>query len=65
MATDAGKVAWIRLLAERTAKSSHEEYEDELDAHPLVREHFGQHLRHDLPEAWRAALLHVSLYEHT
>jgi tetratricopeptide (TPR) repeat protein len=55
------KLRRIRLLAERPAQSSHEA-EDELDAHPLVREHFGQQLRRDLPEAWRAA--HDRLYEH-
>ncbi len=58
--------AWLRavqtlrkykLLA---AESRHDP--DELDAHPLVREHFGQQLRRDLPEAWRAA--HNRLYEH-
>jgi hypothetical protein len=33
-----------------------------LDAHPLVREYFGQRLRATQPEAWRAA--HRRLYEH-
>jgi tetratricopeptide (TPR) repeat protein len=55
------KLRRIRLLAERPAQSPHDA-ESELDAHPLVREHFGQQLRRDLPEAWRAA--HNSLYEH-
>lgn len=35
---------------------------DELDAHPLVREHFGAELREKHPEAWRAG--HARLYEH-
>jgi hypothetical protein len=35
---------------------------DELDAHPLVREHFGAELRAKHPEAWRAG--HARLYEH-
>jgi tetratricopeptide (TPR) repeat protein len=35
---------------------------DELDAHPLVREHFGQQLRERLPDAWREA--NNRLYEH-
>ncbi len=35
---------------------------DELDAHPLVREHFGQQLRERLPAAWREA--NNRLYEH-
>ena len=35
---------------------------DELDAHPLVREHFGKQLRERLPDAWREA--NNRLYEH-
>ncbi len=35
---------------------------DELDAHPLVRVHFGQQLRERLPNAWREA--NNRLYEH-
>jgi tetratricopeptide (TPR) repeat protein len=35
---------------------------DELDAHPLVREHFGALLKAERPEAWRAG--HARLYEH-
>ena len=35
---------------------------DEIDAHPLVREHFGERLRTEKPEAWRAG--HGRLYEH-
>ncbi len=33
-----------------------------LDAHPLVREHFGQQLREDHPDAWREG--NDRLYEH-
>jgi hypothetical protein len=33
-----------------------------LDAHPLLREYFGQRVRETQPEAWRAA--HRRLYEH-
>jgi tetratricopeptide (TPR) repeat protein len=33
-----------------------------LDAHPLVREHFGERLREEAPEAWQAG--HARLYEH-
>lgn len=33
-----------------------------LDAHPLVREHFGERLRQAAPEAWRAG--NERLYEH-
>ena len=35
---------------------------DEVDAHPLVREHFGAQLRDRRMEAWRAG--HKRLYEH-
>src|SRR5262245_37736307 len=35
---------------------------DELDAHPLVREHFRQHLQRNRPDAWREA--NLRLYEH-
>ncbi|MGI9486365.1 MAG: hypothetical protein ACR2RF_10905 [Geminicoccaceae bacterium] len=34
----------------------------ELDAHPLVREHFGEQLQEEREEAWRAG--HGRLYEH-
>jgi tetratricopeptide (TPR) repeat protein len=34
--------------------------DDRLDAHPLVREHFGEQLRQKLPEAWREG--HRRLY---
>ena len=33
-----------------------------LDAHPLVREHFGERLQEGAPEAWQAG--HARLYEH-
>jgi nucleoside phosphorylase/tetratricopeptide (TPR) repeat protein len=33
-----------------------------LDAHPLLREYFGQSLREDRPEAWKAG--HQRLFEH-
>jgi len=33
-----------------------------LDAHPLLREYFGQRLREEQPEAWQAA--HRRIYEH-
>ncbi len=35
---------------------------DELDAHPLVREHFGERLEKDYPEAWKAG--HERVYEY-
>jgi tetratricopeptide (TPR) repeat protein len=36
--------------------------DDSLDAHPLLREYFGQRLRDSKPKAWRAA--HRRLYQH-
>ncbi len=47
----------VRLLAPQDPATP-----DALDAHPLVREWFGQRLEHTNPEAWRAA--HSRLYEH-
>ena len=38
------------------------EGDERLDAHPLVREHFGEQLRREQPEAWREG--HRRLYEH-
>src|SRR6185437_7238245 len=35
---------------------------ERLDAHPLVREYFGEQLRREQPEAWREG--HRRLYEH-
>lgn len=57
---------WLRLIgrlrdADLIAPRSHHA-PDDLDAHPLVREHFGEALRRDCPEAWRAG--HSRLYEH-
>ena len=57
---------WLRLLDKlRRARliapeSTHRP--DVLDAHPLVREHFGQQLQQEYPEAWREG--HNRLYEH-
>jgi tetratricopeptide (TPR) repeat protein len=54
---------WQRTLARlRHAKLLSEETPDEIDAHPLVREHFGERLKTGKPEAWRAG--HGRLYEH-
>jgi tetratricopeptide (TPR) repeat protein len=38
------------------------EQDERLDAHPLVREYFGEQLRSEQPEAWREG--HRRLYEH-
>jgi tetratricopeptide (TPR) repeat protein len=55
------KLRRIRMLAERPAQSS-QETEDELGAHPLVREHFRLKLKAERPDAWRAG--NLRLYEH-
>jgi hypothetical protein len=51
------KLRRIRLVAEASAGES-----GDLDAHPLVREHFRRQLQRDRPEAWREAS--NRLYEH-
>ncbi len=57
---------WLRALQRLrkykliAAESHHDP--DELDAHPLVREHFGARLEQHLPDAWREA--NNRLYEH-
>jgi tetratricopeptide (TPR) repeat protein len=60
------EAGWLRLLDKlRQVKliapqSRHQP--EALDAHPLVREHFGQQLRGEHPQAWREG--HNRLYEH-
>jgi hypothetical protein len=57
---------WLRLLGQLrdlglvAPESQHAA--DEIDAHPLVREHFGERLKAEKPEAWRAG--HGRLYAH-
>lgn len=51
------KLRRARLLAERNQAQP-----DTLDAHPLVREHFGHQLQQAYPDAWREG--HNRLYEH-
>jgi WD40 repeat protein/DNA-binding winged helix-turn-helix (wHTH) protein len=57
---------WRRTLAKlRRAgllAARGETHPDALDAHPLVREHFGRQLRRANPDAWRE--VHSRLYEH-
>jgi len=60
------EAAWLRAVQtlrkyKLLAAESHHE-PDELDAHPLVREHFGELLQHVHPEAWTAG--NLRLYEH-
>jgi tetratricopeptide (TPR) repeat protein len=57
---------WLRLLArlrrlKLIAPEGHHR-PDVVDAHPLVREHFGEQLRREALAAWREA--HGRLYEH-
>ncbi len=47
----------VELLTEQAADAP-----DVLDAHPLVREHFAQQLRRQLPKVWGDG--HARLYEH-
>ena len=54
---------WRWALARlRQARLIEDETGGAIDAHPLVREHFGERLRAEKPEAWRAG--HGRLYEH-
>ena len=60
------EVGWLGVLqrlrdAGLVAQQSGHSPEN-LDAHPLVREHFGQQLREQNPDAWREG--HSRLYEH-
>ncbi|MEM7042238.1 MAG: TIR domain-containing protein [Pseudomonadota bacterium] len=53
-------LAYLRDLGLLAAESHYAP--DDLDAHPLVREHFGARLRERRPDAWTAG--HARLYEH-
>ena len=57
---------WLRLLNKlrrlRLIASESQHNAGTLDAHPLVREHFGQQLRQEHPDAWREG--NNRLYEH-
>ncbi|MFC1713188.1 TIR domain-containing protein [Candidatus Poribacteria bacterium] len=61
-----GEGEWLRLLHElrrvRLIAPGSEHNPDVLDAHPLVREHFGKQLRETYPDAWREG--NNRLYEH-
>lgn len=53
--------AWNKAVAKlRRACLLSAEQDERLDAHPLVREHFGQQLKRDQPAAWREG--HRRLY---
>ena len=57
---------WLRLLQklrqDKLITHQSRRQPDLLDAHPLVREHFGQQLRETYPEAWQEG--NNRLYEH-
>lgn len=58
-----GELKWNKALAKlRRAGLLANSTDDRLDAHPIVREHFGAQLRKDSPDAWREG--HGRLYEH-
>jgi len=63
---DLSEADWMRLLENLSAiglvAPASQHNRDILDAHPLVREHFGQQLRDDFPDAWREG--NSRLYEH-
>ena len=64
--TPTSDAIWERILAHLRdlgllAEASHYA-PDELDAHPLVREHFGARLQAEREDAWKAG--HERLYEH-
>jgi len=60
------EAGWLRLLDKlrqvRLIAPQSRHQPEALDAHPLVREHFGQQLQGEHPEAWREG--HNRLYEH-
>lgn len=51
-----------RLVAEAPAGDVETGEPEVIDAHPIVREHFGDRLRNGAPEAWRAG--HGRVFEH-
>ncbi|MBV8858279.1 MAG: TIR domain-containing protein [Acidobacteria bacterium] len=58
---------WLRIVeklrrAKLLAPASHHRPDDDLDAHPLAREHFGEQLKQQHPDAWREG--NSRLYEH-
>jgi tetratricopeptide (TPR) repeat protein len=53
---------WRQAVARLVQARLVSEEEGGLDAHPLVREHFGERLREEAPKAWQAG--HERLYEH-
>lgn len=61
--TGVGTRAWKMMVAKLHCLGLlSTEHDKALDAHPLVREYFGQQLKNDRPEAWREG--HRRLFEH-
>jgi nucleoside phosphorylase/tetratricopeptide (TPR) repeat protein len=58
----AGGPAWSKAVAKLRRVGLLAEQGKKLDTHPLVREHYGEQLRREQPEAWREG--HRRLYEH-
>lgn len=60
------EVGWMgaleRLRRSRSIAAESKDQPDSIDAHPLIREHFGERLRRTQPLAWR--LGNDRLYEH-
>ncbi len=60
------EAGWLQLVSRlrhvRLIAPESKHHPDTLDTHPLVREHFGQQLAHEYPQAWREA--HSRLYEY-
>ena len=60
------EAGWLHVLHQlrraRLIAPQSEHQPDTLDAHPMVREHFGQQLRQEYPDAWREG--NNRLYEH-
>jgi tetratricopeptide (TPR) repeat protein/anti-sigma regulatory factor (Ser/Thr protein kinase) len=54
--------AWKRAVAKLGRVGLLAEQDKKLDAHPLVREHFGEQLKREQPEAWKEG--HRRLYEY-
>jgi hypothetical protein len=50
------------LIKHRGTRAGWRPFDDELDAHPLVREYFGDQLQERAPEAWKAG--HAKLYRY-
>jgi tetratricopeptide (TPR) repeat protein len=56
-------LAWSQMISKlRRAGLLAPEPDERVDAHPLVREHFGEQLRRERPASWREG--HRRLYEH-